>query len=165
MKTIKFPRLLSQCTTSSHRNTLTRRIPTTAARVWSQVRWTKWRWDRFFSEYFGFPCQFSFYRLLHTHRLSFGVGTISQTVADVSNGLSLTPSQETKKSTLMLSLYTTLVRRTSGRRLGTFKQNLLFSLLINIIKIHASSAKCCSPWASAPTHGTLVMKLRMFFRS
>jgi hypothetical protein len=20
--------------------------------------WTKWHWDRFFPEYFGFPCQF-----------------------------------------------------------------------------------------------------------
>jgi hypothetical protein len=33
-----------------------------------------------FSEYFGFPCQFSF----HTHHhLSFGAGTIGLTVADV----------------------------------------------------------------------------------
>jgi hypothetical protein len=22
--------------------------------------WTKWDWDRFFPEYFGFPCQFRF---------------------------------------------------------------------------------------------------------
>jgi hypothetical protein len=29
-----------------------------------------------FSEYFGFPCQFSFHRLLHTHHLSSGAGTI-----------------------------------------------------------------------------------------
>jgi hypothetical protein len=42
---------------------------------------------QFFSEYFGFPYQFSFHRLLHT---------ISQTVADVRNGLSLTPHQETE---------------------------------------------------------------------
>jgi hypothetical protein len=31
-----------------------------------------------FSEYFGFPCQFSFHRLLDTHHLSSGAGTIGQ---------------------------------------------------------------------------------------
>jgi hypothetical protein len=46
-----------------------------------------------FSEYFGFPCQFSFHRLLHTHHLSSGAGTIGQLVADVPSGLSLTPLQ------------------------------------------------------------------------
>jgi hypothetical protein len=30
-----------------------------------------------FSEYFGFPCQFAFHRLLHNH-LSSGVGTVGQ---------------------------------------------------------------------------------------
>jgi hypothetical protein len=50
-----------------------------------------------FSEYFGFPFQFSFHRLLHIHHhLSSGAGTIGQTVADVPSGLSLTPPQETK---------------------------------------------------------------------
>jgi hypothetical protein len=45
-----------------------------------------------FSDYFGFPCQFSFHRLLHTHHhLPSGAGTVGQTVADVPNGLSLTP--------------------------------------------------------------------------
>jgi hypothetical protein len=39
------------------------------------------------SEYFGFPCQFSFHTILHTHLLS-GAGTISQTVAGTSSGLS-----------------------------------------------------------------------------
>jgi hypothetical protein len=47
------------------------------------------------SEYLGFPCQFSFYQLLHTH-LSSGAGTIGQIVADVPSGLSLTPPQEIK---------------------------------------------------------------------
>jgi hypothetical protein len=42
-----------------------------------------------FSEYFGFPCQFSIHRLLHTH-LSSGAGTMCQRVADVPSGLSLT---------------------------------------------------------------------------
>jgi hypothetical protein len=51
-----------------------------------------------FSQYFGFPCQFSFHRMLHTqHPLSSGAGTIGQTVANVPSGLSLTPPQETKK--------------------------------------------------------------------
>jgi hypothetical protein len=47
-----------------------------------------------FSEYFGFPCQFSFHRLLHIHHLSSGAGIIGQLVADVWSGLSLTPLQE-----------------------------------------------------------------------
>jgi hypothetical protein len=46
-----------------------------------------------FSENCGFPCPFSFHRLLHTHHLSSGAGTIGQTVADVPSGLSLTPPQ------------------------------------------------------------------------
>jgi hypothetical protein len=50
-----------------------------------------------FSEYFDFPCQFSFHRLLHTHLLLSGAGTKGQLVADVPSGFSLTPSQETKK--------------------------------------------------------------------
>jgi hypothetical protein len=49
-----------------------------------------------FSECFGFPCQFSFHRLLHTH-FSFGAGKIGQLVADLPSGLSLTLPQETKK--------------------------------------------------------------------
>jgi hypothetical protein len=44
-----------------------------------------------FSEYFGFPCQLSVPRLLHTHHLSSGAGTIGQLMADVPSGLSLTP--------------------------------------------------------------------------
>jgi hypothetical protein len=51
-----------------------------------------------FSEYFGFPCQFSLHRLFHTrHHLSSGAGRIGQLVADVASGLSLTAPQETKK--------------------------------------------------------------------
>jgi hypothetical protein len=49
------------------------------------------------SEYFGFPCQFSFHELHHTHHLSSGAGAIGQLVADVPSGLDLTPHQETKK--------------------------------------------------------------------
>jgi hypothetical protein len=51
-----------------------------------------------FSEYFGFPCQFSFHRMLHTHHhLSSRAGTISQTVTDVLSGLYVAPTQESKK--------------------------------------------------------------------
>jgi hypothetical protein len=49
-----------------------------------------------FSEYFVFPRQFSFHRLLHTHHLSSGAGTVSQLVADVSSGLSLIPPRKKK---------------------------------------------------------------------
>jgi hypothetical protein len=52
-----------------------------------------------FSKYFGFPCQFSFHRLLHIHQLSSEAGRIGQLVADVTSGLSLTLSEETKKKT------------------------------------------------------------------
>jgi hypothetical protein len=52
-----------------------------------------------FSEYFGFPCQFSFHRLFHIHdHLSSGAGTIGQIVADVPSGLRLTPPRETTKT-------------------------------------------------------------------
>jgi hypothetical protein len=46
------------------------------------------------SDYFGFPCQFSFNRLLPTHHLSSGAGAIGQLVAHVPSVLSLTPPQE-----------------------------------------------------------------------
>jgi hypothetical protein len=58
--------------------------------------WTKW-YRQVCSEYFGFPCQFSFHRLLHIHLLSFGAGTIDKLVADVPSELSLTPPQQTNK--------------------------------------------------------------------
>jgi hypothetical protein len=48
------------------------------------------------SEYFGFPCQFSFHRLLHAQHLLCGVGTGGQFVAGVPSGLSLKPPQEIK---------------------------------------------------------------------
>jgi hypothetical protein len=46
-----------------------------------------------FSEYFGFPCQFTFHLLFHTDfHLSSGAGRIGQTVADVPSGLSTHPT-------------------------------------------------------------------------
>jgi hypothetical protein len=46
------------------------------------------------SEYFGFPCQFSFHQMFHIH-LSSGAGTVGKLLADVPSGLSLTPPHET----------------------------------------------------------------------
>jgi hypothetical protein len=46
-----------------------------------------------FSEYFGFPCQFLFHRLHHTHHhLTSRADTIGQTVADVLSGLKSHPT-------------------------------------------------------------------------
>jgi hypothetical protein len=48
-----------------------------------------------FSEYFCFPCQFAFHRLLHNHHhLSSGVGTVGQTVTAVPIVLDLTPREK-----------------------------------------------------------------------
>jgi hypothetical protein len=33
------------------------------------LRWTKWHWDRFFSQFFGFPLSISFHRVLHVPKL------------------------------------------------------------------------------------------------
>jgi hypothetical protein len=52
-----------------------------------------WYWGRFFSEYFCFPCQFSFHGLLHIH-LSPGADTTGQLVANTPGGLSLNPPHE-----------------------------------------------------------------------
>jgi hypothetical protein len=50
-----------------------------------------------FSEFVGFPCQFSFHRLLHMYHLSSEAGTIGQLVLDVPSELSLDSSQEKYK--------------------------------------------------------------------
>jgi hypothetical protein len=76
---------------------LSRRLPTAKARVRGHVGFVldKVALGQVFSEYFGFPYQFSFHRLLHIHHhLPSGAGTIGQLVADVPSGLSLTPPQE-----------------------------------------------------------------------
>jgi hypothetical protein len=49
-----------------------------------------------FSEYFGFPCQFSFHRLFHTHHLSSGAGTMGRYWPTYQSDC-LTPPQETKQ--------------------------------------------------------------------
>jgi hypothetical protein len=50
-----------------------------------------------FSESFGIPRKFSFIKMIHTHHLSSGAGTIGQLLADVPSGLNLTPPQEILK--------------------------------------------------------------------
>jgi hypothetical protein len=53
-----------------------------------------------FSEYLGFPYQFSFHWLFHIHHLSSRAGTIGQIVADIQSELILIPPQETKEKKL-----------------------------------------------------------------
>jgi hypothetical protein len=48
-------------------------------------------------EYFGFPCQFLFHQMLHTHHLPSEAGTVGQLMIVVTSGLSLTPPHETEK--------------------------------------------------------------------
>jgi hypothetical protein len=57
-----------------------------------------------FFEYLDFPCQFSFHRLLHTYRLSSGAGTIGQLMGDMPSGLSLTPPEEAKETTISYTI-------------------------------------------------------------
>jgi hypothetical protein len=75
-----------------------RRLPTVSGRVRSCG--TKWHWGRFSLSTSVSPANSHFHRLLHTHYLSSGAGTIGQLVADVPSGLSLTPPQETKIKSL-----------------------------------------------------------------
>jgi hypothetical protein len=65
------------------------------------------------SEYFGFPCQFSFHQVLHNH-LSSGTGTTGQLIADVPSGLRLAPSHENYCAISRHYLYAT-----SGNLLST----------------------------------------------
>jgi hypothetical protein len=51
-----------------------------------------------YSEYFLFPYQFSFHRLLRTHHLSSGAGTAGQSLVDVPSELSLSAPYKNKKT-------------------------------------------------------------------
>jgi hypothetical protein len=78
---------------------VSRQLPTAEARVRSLVRscgicGKQMALEQLFSEYFDFPCQFSFHEMIHTH-LSSGVGTVVvQLVSDVPSGLSFSLPQE-----------------------------------------------------------------------
>jgi hypothetical protein len=52
--------------------------------------------EQVFSEYFDFPCQFSFHQMLHNQ--SSEAGTICQLVADVPSRFSVTPPHEIKNN-------------------------------------------------------------------
>jgi hypothetical protein len=98
---------------------VSRRLPTAAGRVRAHVRSCGICGGQSgsgvgFLEYFLFPYQCSFHRLLHTH-LSSGVSAIGQLVADVPSWLSVTPPQETKKK--------------KPKKLAVFDQNCLCPLM------------------------------------
>jgi hypothetical protein len=84
---------------------VSRQLPT--ATTWVRAQFKSYgicggliRIGQIISEYFFSPCQFLICRLLHTHhRLSSGVSTADQIVANVPSGLNLTPPQETKIKT------------------------------------------------------------------
>jgi hypothetical protein len=58
-----------------------------------------------FSKYFGFPCQFSFHHLLHTHhRQSPWADTIGQLVAGVPNGLVSSDPKEKENTYIPASI-------------------------------------------------------------
>jgi hypothetical protein len=64
--------------------------------------WTKWHWGSFSQSTSVSPANsHSTDCSLHTHHPSSGAGTIGQLVGDVPSGLSVTPSQETKKKLLI----------------------------------------------------------------
>jgi hypothetical protein len=70
-----------------------------------------------FSEYFDFPCQFSFHRLLHIHH-----HIIGQWMADIQSGLSLAPPQETKKKKKNTHTHTHTEPTFSGSRIKPSKK-------------------------------------------
>jgi hypothetical protein len=94
--------------------------------------------EQVFSEYFCFPCHFSFLPLLHTHHhhhLSTAAGTIGQIVADVPSELNLTPpsikkeekkkkKKKKKKKLLTISVNPFAFHRLSKRSMkrGVFQQ-------------------------------------------
>jgi hypothetical protein len=71
---------LTTCMGRTIAQAVSRRLPTAAAHVRSQVGFLidKIALGQVFSEYFGFPCQSAFHLLLHTHHLSSGAGTRGQ---------------------------------------------------------------------------------------
>jgi hypothetical protein len=77
---------------------VSRRFPTAVARVWScEICRGQSGTEAGFLRVLRFPLPI----LIHYH-LSYGAGTIGQIVADVPSGLSITPPQETKKSSCIL---------------------------------------------------------------
>jgi hypothetical protein len=97
----------------------------------------------FFSEYFGFTCQFSFHRLFHTeHHLSSRAGTIGQLVADVPSGLSHTPPQETKKKKTNMHV----VGPVSGHLHTSFLTLPLFQAMLRLFQIFSTKKYITKTW-------------------
>jgi hypothetical protein len=87
-----------------------------------------------FSDYFGFPCQFSFHRLFHIHRhLSSGAGTIGELVAHVPSGFSLTPPHETKE-------------KTTGCVFKRIRKDEIMSVFLNLFNNSVIASKEQRPW-------------------
>jgi hypothetical protein len=84
---------------------------------------------RVFYEYFGFLCQFSFHRLLHTHHLPSGTGTIGQVVADVPSGLSLNPPHSKKQKKKLTILHTAILQNAHYRVQPKVDKLCVFSFL------------------------------------
>jgi hypothetical protein len=113
---------------------VSRRLTTTAARVRSKVRSCgicggKLELGQVFSEYFGFPCRFSFHQMLRNH-LSTEAGIIGQVVADVPSALSLNPL---KKITTTISNQETSVEKEKAgkiffRNVGYLSTNMTLYL-------------------------------------
>jgi hypothetical protein len=89
-----------------------------------------------FSEYFGFPCKFSFHRLLHAHRLSSEAGTIGQLVTDVPSGLIRTPPQETKKENNANHSALNFGRHTHFSHIKICFWNCTFLKYIIVLRLH-----------------------------
>jgi hypothetical protein len=111
--------------------------------------WTKWHWGRFFSKYFGFPCQFSFHRPLYTHQhLSSGAGTIGQIAADVPSGLKSDPSPKTLKKVGALSSFENYLKYSCIN--AEFWQGIIIIIVIIIGK-----TALFEPWTSFENSATL----------
>jgi hypothetical protein len=102
--------------------------------------WTKWNGGQIFSEYFGYPSQFTFHRLFHNdhRRLSSGVGTVGQTVAAVPSGPILNPWAMKRKVWKMEQLWLvfTLCTDICIKDLNTF---LSVSFHMKYICVHFST--------------------------
>jgi hypothetical protein len=101
-----------------------------------------------FSKYFGFPCQFLFRRLLHTHHLSSGTGTIGQLVADVPSGRSLTPPHETKLNIVTFNFLESRANNTMDtrtREVGAAVEyiSLKWCMLTDLRKIYIVGEEFC----------------------
>jgi hypothetical protein len=113
-----------------------------------------------FFEYFGYPSQFSFHRLLHIHHhhdhhLSSGAGTLGQLLAEVPSGLSLHPKKPKKKTELKVPAFYGTRRLCRVHNSATVNPILsqfnpvqiltppnVFNILYNIIRLRSLFTYC-----------------------